>query len=257
VTMDILLTNDDGIYTEGIYALYKALSRLGRVHVVAPEAEQSAVGHAITMSQPLRVKQVYRRKRCFGTAVSGTPADCVKIAVRSLLKRQPDLVVSGINLGPNTGLSALYSGTVSGATEGAIFGIPSFAVSLGTFKDPDFRYAARCASMIAKGIIKHGLPKGTYLNVNVPAIPAKKIKGIRVVKQGQAPIIEDFDKRVDPRDRVYYWLSGEVINLLDEDETDIACFRKGYVTVTPLKYDLTDHGCLQTIGTWKILKARG
>jgi len=250
--MNILLTNDDGIYAEGIYVLYEALKKIGDVTVVAPATEQSAVGHAITMSDPLRVKEAYRRRQSFGYAVSGTPADCVKIAVRSLLRKKPDLVVSGINLGPNTGFSVLYSGTVSGATEGAILGIPSIAVSLGTFVSPDYRIAASFAAKLARLVHKHGLPKGTFLNLNVPALPASKIKGVRVTTQGKTPIIERFDRRVDPRKRTYYWLTGEVMNLKGEIESDIVALKNGYISVTPVQYDLTDHGFIDTLKGWKL-----
>ena len=249
--MNILLTNDDGIYAEGIYALYEALTKIGNVTVVAPEAEQSAVGHAITMSDPLRIKDAYRRRKHFGYAVSGTPADCVKIAIIKLLKRKPDLVVSGINMGPNIGFSVLYSGTVSGATEGAILGIPSIAVSLGTFTKADFSFAAAFSAKVAKKVHKYGLPKGTLLSINVPARKASKIKGIKVTTQGKTPIFENFVKRTDPRKRTYYWLTGEVMDLRGDRESDIVALKNGYVTITPLKYDLTDYGFLGDLKKWK------
>jgi len=250
--MEILLTNDDGIFSEGIYAFWKSLKAVGSVSVVAPEAERSAVGHAITMSDPLRVKKVNRRNQSFGYAVSGTPADCVKIAINSLLKKKPDIVVSGINLGPNTGFSVLYSGTVSGATEGAIFGIPSMAVSLGSFKDPDFSYAAQFAAKVARRILKVGLPKGTFLSVNVPALPKSKIKGVRVTTQGKTPFRERFDKRVDPREHTYYWLSGEVIDTSTARDSDITAMRDGYISITPLQYDLTDYDFIGDLMNWRL-----
>jgi len=250
--MNILLTNDDGIYSEGILVLCDALKKIGDVAVVAPDIEQSAVGHAITISDPLRVKDAYRRMKYFGHAVSGTPADCVKIAVRSILKKKPDLVISGVNLGPNTGFSVLYSGTVSGATEGAIFGIPSIAVSLGTFVDPDFSFAASFAAKLAKLIRKNSLPEGTFLNVNVPARDPSKIKGVRITKQGKTPIIESFDKRVDPRNRTYYWLTGEAIDLKGAKDSDIVALKKGYITITPIQCDMTDHGFIEELKKWKI-----
>jgi len=252
--MNILLTNDDGIYSEGIFVLHEALKKIGNVSVVAPETEQSAVGHAITMSDPLRVKDAYRKMKYFGHAVSGTPADCVKIAIQCILKKKPDLVVSGINLGPNTGFSVLYSGTVSGATEGAIFGIPSIAVSLGTFENPKFGFAASFAAKLAKLVYKNGLPKGTLLNLNVPACAPSKIKGVRITKQGETPIIESFDKRVDPRKRTYYWLEGEVIDLKGEKESDILALKKSYITITPIQYDLTNHGFIKELKKWGIKK---
>ena len=250
--IEILLTNDDGIYAEGIIALYDALKKVGRVTVVAPDTEQSAVGHAITLSSPLRIKEAHRRGEFFGHAVSGTPADCVKIAVRAIMKSKPALVVSGINLGPNTGYSVLYSGTVSGATEAALFGIPSIAVSLGTFVRPDFNYAAFFTASLARTLLKEGLPKGTFLNVNVPARPAGKVKGVRVTRQGMTPIIETFDKRVDPRNRTYYWLTGEVLNIKGRDDSDIAALHDGYISVTPVQCDMTDHGSIGRVKKWDI-----
>ena len=250
--MRILLTNDDGIYAEGIYALYAELRKIGTVDVVAPLTEQSAVGHAITMASPLRVKSVRRRGEFFGYAVSGTPADCVKIAVRSLLKKKPDIVVSGINLGPNTGFSVLYSGTVSGATEGTILGFPSLAMSLGSFKDPDFSAAAKFGAKLSRVIMKKGLPKGTFINCNVPGCPKSKIKGVRVTTQGKTPIIEEFDKRVDPRGRVYYWLTGEVIDLDGEKTSDITAIKNKYISITPIQYDLTDHASIDIVKDWKM-----
>lgn len=251
-TMNILLTNDDGIYSEGILALRDALSEVGEVTVVAPDTERSAVGHAITISDPLRVKDAYRRMKYFGQAVSGTPADCVKIAVRSILKKKPDLVVSGINLGPNTGFSVLYSGTVSGATEGAILGIPSIAVSLGTFSNPDFTYAGSFAAKIARVIHEKGLPEGTLLNVNVPALEESAIKGVKITKQGKTPIIESFEKRVDPRNHTYYWLAGEVMDLKGETDTDILALKEGYISITPLKWDMTDNAFMRELETWQV-----
>jgi 5'-nucleotidase len=249
--MDILLTNDDGIYSEGIYVLYKVLRRIGKVSVVAPEAEQSAVGHAITMSNPLRVKEAYRRRKYFGYAISGTPADCVKIAIRSIFRKRPDLVVSGINLGPNTGFSTLYSGTVSGATEGAIFGIPSIAVSLGTFTSSDFDFAASFAASLTKMVYKKGLPKGTFLNVNIPACHPSMIKGVKITRQGQTPILESYDKREDPRKRTYYWLTGEVMNLKGDEDSDIVALKKSYISITPLHCELTDYKFINELRGWK------
>jgi 5'-nucleotidase len=250
--MDILLTNDDGIYSEGILAIRDALIEVGDVSVVAPDTERSAVGHAITISDPLRVKDAYRRMKYFGQAVSGTPADCVKIAVRSILKKKPDLVVSGINLGPNTGFSVLYSGTVSGATEGSILGIPSMAISLGTFTEPDFTYAASFAARFARVVHEKGLPPGTFLNINVPAIESTSIKGIKITKQGKTPIIESFEKRVDPRNHTYYWMAGEVIDLKGDLNSDILALKEGYISITPLQWDMTHNAFMRELETWPL-----
>ena len=250
--MNILVTNDDGIYSEGIRALYESLRKIGSVTVVAPDSERSAVGHAITLSDPLRVKKVSRGGKFFGYATSGTPADCVKIAIRALLKKKPDLVVSGINLGPNVGYSVLYSGTVSGATEGAILGIPSVAISLATFVNPDFSFAAEFARKLTKQIVAHKtLPKGTLLNVNIPAVSRKQIKGVRIVKQSEKAIEERFDKREDPRKRIYYWLAGEVIKSDGKDEADIETVRKNYISITPIHCDMTNYDFLATLKSWK------
>ena len=250
--MRILLTNDDGIYAEGIRALYQALADLGEVTVVAPDTECSAVGHAITLSDPLRVKNVNRGGLFFGYSVTGTPADCVKIAIRAILKDRPDIVVSGINLGPNVGYSVLYSGTVSGATEGAILGIPSIAISLGTFEDPDYRYAAAFAKKIVQLVSENkGLPQGTLLNINVPAVGQDRIKGVRIVKQSKRAIEERFDKREDPRKRTYYWLTGEVIESDGREDADIETLRENYISITPMRCDMTDYEFMNTLKLWK------
>ena len=246
--MNILLTNDDGINADGIVALHKVLSPIASITVVAPDSEKSAVGHAITLSDPLRVKRVGENQ----FAVSGTPADCVKLAVRTIMKKKPDMIISGINLGPNIGYSILYSGTVSGATEGAILGIPSFAISLGTFEKPDYSAAAQFAKKLAKLIHKNGLPKNTLLNVNVPAVKAGKIKGVKITRQSKAAIIEHFEKRVDPRKHVYYWLTGEVIKLEGEDESDIKALRDGYISIVPLHCDMTDYELMNALKEWGI-----
>lgn len=251
--MNILLTNDDGIYSEGIRALYESLKDLGDVTVVAPDTERSAVGHAITLSDPLRVKKVTRGNKFFGYATTGTPADCVKLAIRAILKKEPDLVVSGINLGPNVGYSVLYSGTVSGATEGAILGIPSFAISLDTFTNPDFSFAAEFASKLTKLIMRNkGIPHGTLLNVNIPAIDKKKIKGVRIVRQSRTAIEERFDKREDPRKRTYYWLTGEIIKSDGQEDADIEALRKKYISITPIRCDMTDYDFMEELKEWKI-----
>jgi 5'-nucleotidase len=248
--MNILLTNDDGIFAEGINVLYKALKRIASVDVVAPDTERSAVGHAITLSDPLRVRKVTRNGNFFGYATTGTPADCVKLAISAILKKKPDIVVSGINLGPNVGYSVLYSGTVSGASEGAIIGIPSFAISLATFEKPDYRFAAGFARRLVKQIMDNTMPAGTLLNVNIPAINSKRIKGVKIVKQTRTAIKERFDKREDPRKRTYYWLTGEVVESDGDNDADIEAIRKGYVSITPIKCDMTDYGYMEELKNW-------
>jgi 5'-nucleotidase len=248
----ILVSNDDGIAAPGIEAIVRELKKIGTVIVVAPDKQQSAVGHAITMNDPLRVKKIIKNGKFFGYAVQGTPADCVKIAVRALLKRRPDIVVSGVNHGSNTAISIIYSGTVSAATEGTILGIPSMAVSLTTHGPADFRYAAAMGRKIASVILKKGLPRRTLLNVNVPPLPAGRIKGILVTGQGKAVWNDTFDHRRDPSGVEYYWLTGT----LEEIDTDLAYDEAAvsgrYVSVTPIQYDLTDYAMIEEMKTWNL-----
>jgi len=237
--MRILLTNDDGIHAPGLHALYRALSSDFPVDIVAPEVEMSAVGHAISLSRPLRVKKVRKESRFYGYAVSGTPADCVKIALQELLDQPPDVILSGINLGSNTGVDILYSGTVSAATEGAFMGIRSAAISLDTRENPDFTFAARFSKHIVDFLGRHGLRDGTALNVNIPSCPAGRIKGVRFTRQGMSRYVEKYERRVDPRGNVYYWLSGEIPMDNGTPDTDGLALREGWVSITPIHYDLT------------------
>ncbi|TAN37527.1 MAG: 5'/3'-nucleotidase SurE [Verrucomicrobia bacterium] len=248
----ILISNDDGIYAPGILALYDALKDVGAVTVVAPAGEQSAVGHAITLSDPIKTKQIQHNGSFFGYAVGGTPADCVKLAVCALLPEKPDLIVSGINLGPNTGISVIYSGTVSAATEGTVLGIPSIAISLGSYQKPHWEVAARVARQIVRQVLRAGLPPDTLLNVNVPNLPAKKIKGYRVTRMGRSRFVEKFDRRTDPQGNVYYWMDGELELLGDEGETDIIAVREGYVSLTPIWFDLTHRDALPVFRAWNL-----
>ncbi len=242
--MRILLTNDDGIYAPGLLSLYKVFYPLYKTFVVAPESEQSAVGHAISLNSPLRVKEVYRNGRFYGHAIAGTPADAAKIAIHEILSEPPDIVISGINLGPNVGVNLLYSGTVSAATESAILGLPAIAISLNTYKDPDFSYAAKFTKRLIKKIEKTRLPRGICLNVNIPALPASKIKGIAFSKQATIPLKERFEKRTDPHHRVYYWQIGDgFLNEVDKD-TDVYALSQGMISITPIHYDLTHYPAL-------------
>jgi len=237
--MNILLTNDDGIHAPGLFALYKALKSDYDVEIVAPEAEMSAVGHAITLASPLRVRAVQKSGSFFGYAVSGTPADCVKIAVQELLKRRPDVIISGINVGANVGVNILYSGTVSAATEGAFLGVRSAAISLASGENPDFLFAARFSKEIIRFIVESGLKEGTALNVNIPACPADKIAGVYITRQGTSKFEERFERRNDPRGNVYYWLSGEKFIENGNPENDSMALKENKITITPLHYDLT------------------
>jgi len=241
--MDILLTNDDGIHSIGICALYESLKTEGhRVTVVAPSGERSAVGHALTISDPIKVKKIFREGREFGWAVNGTPADCIKLAVNVLLDRRPDLVISGINRGANVGINVLYSGTVSAATEAAILGIKAIAISIDSFSDLNYCYAAFVAKDIAKWFCKTDI-KCRAINVNIPSLPAHKISGIKVTRQSTNSFNEKFEKRVDPRGNIYFWQCASFPKEIEKD-TDIYWLKKGFITITPIKFDLTDYSCI-------------
>lgn len=245
--MRILVTNDDGINAEGLYQLYKKLSKKFSLTICAPEAEQSAIGHAITLSQPLRIKKIYKNSKFFGYALNGTPADCVKIAVRTLLKEKPQLIFSGINHGPNLGSDLMYSGTVSAATEGTILGISSVAISLATYKNYDFSYAAEIAYKMAKLLEKNKLPDGVLLNINIPATSSCKIRGVLVTRQGRSKYEEEFVQRIDPRGRPYYWLTGKVKWLEKPEGSDIKAIEDNFVSITPLQLDLTDYKFIEEL----------
>ncbi len=248
----ILISNDDGIHAPGINALAEEIKKIGDVVIVAPDKQQSAVGHAITMNSPLRVQKVDKQGAFFGYAVDGTPADAVKLAVRSLLPHPPDLVISGINHGSNTAISVIYSGTVSAATEGTILGIPSFAVSLTTYGEANFSYAAAFARKLSLKIIEQGLPKGTLLNVNVPPVAASEIKGIVITKQGKSVWNDEFESRRDPNDREYFWLKGDLLELDHDDDIDQRAVLNNKVSITPIHYDLTDYATFEAMKKWDI-----
>jgi len=247
----ILICNDDGIEAEGIKALAKEIKRFANVIVAAPHTQQSAVGHSITMSNPIRVREVLMFGDFYGYAVEGTPADSVKLAVHTLLKdKKIDLLISGINQGANTAINIIYSGTVSAATEGTILGIPSIAISLTSYTNKDFTYAARFASKLAKKVIKNHLPKGTLLNVNVPAI--KNIKGVVITKQGKSSWDDTYEIRIDPGGRKYYWLTGRMHKIDTLKEFDVKAVDDGYVSITPIQYDLTDYEMYEKMSGWKL-----
>ena len=250
----ILVTNDDGIAEPGIKALIRAMSKLGEVVVVAPGLEQSAVAHAITIHGPLRA-QPYKFRDDLGhiraLSIQGTPADCMKLALNKLLHRMPDLVVSGINRGGNTAINVLYSGTVGAATESSIQGIDSIAFSLCSKESSEYGPAARYAGAIAKKVLRSRLPRGIVLNVNVPSLPYEEIKGIKVTRLAHSRWTEDFIERVDPNSRPYFWYKGLFINMDEGRDTDIHAIEEGYVSMTPIQYDLTAHGCLGVLRTWQ------
>jgi 5'-nucleotidase len=241
----ILVTNDDGIESEGIKALAESLSRIAEITVVAPSTDMTAVSHSLTLYRPLRINE--RSSDHF--AVEGTPTDCVLLGINLIMKdTPPDLVVSGINKGANLGDDVHYSGTVAGAVEGTIYGIPSIAVSLVGIERYDFSHAAEFARVVAGKVLDRGLPRGTLLNVNVPPGP---IKGAVITKQGtkiaQTKIIEG----IDPRNRRYYWIGQDFVSWDQEAGTDFLAVKKGYVSITPLKNDMTNHALLDEIERWE------
>lgn len=250
--VSILITNDDGIYASGIFHLKEALEKIGKITIVAPIVEKSAVGHAITLSDPLRVVEIERDGKLFGYGVNGTPADCVKLAVNCIMDSPPDIVVSGINLGPNTATNVIYSGTVSAAAEAAIIGIPAMAVSLASFDVTKFDYAKKISCRIANEILKHGLPEGVVINVNVPAVPENEIEDVVVTRQGKGRYDEFFDKRIDPNNRTYYWLTGKKMILDSDEDVDDVAVMQNKVSVTPIHYDLTNYKFLKELSGWKI-----
>ena len=250
--MNILVTNDDGIQAEGLRCLVQhlKLKKSGRVTVVAPLLESSAMGHAITMDHPLRVEKVYDQGEFFGFGVSGTPADSVKLAIREILNDKPDWVLSGINRGENSAVNIIYSGTVSAATEAAILSCSAMAISLVNGVDASFDTAAVWSLRLWDQVRDKTLPQDTFLNVNVPALVSEKIKGIKVAVQGRSRFIEQFDKRVDPRGREYYWLAGDEMSKESLDHFDDKVLKDGYVSLTPLHCDFTNHGFLGTLRAW-------
>lgn len=250
--MKILISNDDGIGSDGIYALAQELKKIGEVIVVAPLHEQSAVGHAITMKQPLRVTKYFKNNEFFGYAVDGTPADCVKMGVRNILMETPDIVVSGINHGSNTATNVIYSGTVSAAREAAIMDIPAIAVSVTSHDADNFSYSARVAAHFCNMIKERGLKKGTLLNINVPHKPESEIKGILLTKQGRSKWDDIYEKRVDPYGKDYYWLTGTLVPLDEEPEYDQHAVVNDYVAVTPIHFDLTDNETYEEMSAWGI-----
>ncbi len=249
----ILISNDDGIDAPGILALAAAMDGLGAIHVVAPVNEQSAVGHAITVRDPVRARPWPFRVpsgEVPAHAVTGTPADCVKLAINQLLPRTPDLVVSGINRGPNTAVNVIYSGTVSAATEAAILGVDAVAFSLCDWHAEDYESPGRVARLIAQKVLQKGLPHGILLNVNIPARPFEELRGMAVTRQARSRWEESFVEREDPLKQPYYWLSGHFVNLDEGENTDLGAVENDYVSITPIHYDLTAYEHLDALKAW-------
>ncbi len=253
--MEILVTNDDGIDSPGLHSLANALSEIGNVNVVAPAKQQSAVSHALTIEYPLRISSYHLNGSRFGTAVYGTPSDCVKLAIANLLDKKPDLVVSGVNFGRNTSINIIYSGTIAAATEGMLVGIPSIAVSVNSHSRkaetiPSSQYAA----LIAKEITSNPKFQGSLININVPDLPQEEIKGIKITRPSNAKWKDWYEKRKDPFDRDYYWFSGEYIVTEEDMETDDYALTQGYVSVSPIRLKLTNHELFDELKSSTIFK---
>ncbi len=258
--MRLLVTNDDGVHAPGLEALVEALSPLGEVIVVAPDRERSATAHAITLHKPLRVEKVSRNGAFYGHAVSGTPVDCVKLALVSLLNEPPDFVVAGINPGTNVGTNAIYSGTVSAAVEGAMNRVTSLAISIDSTDDPDYTAAAKFAARFLRSLVANECPPGMLFSINLPDLPGDEIRGVRITRQGRLMFREEFHERTDPQRRRYYWLGGELPEFDEADEasgddtsgadTDSTAVREGYISVTPIHYDLTDYAAIERVRSW-------
>ncbi len=250
----ILVTNDDGISAPGIRMLISIMNEIGDVVVVAPDSPQSAMGHAITINSTLECNKV---KIDDGPQIeyscSGTPADCVKIAVHEILDKKPDLCVSGINHGTNSSINVTYSGTMSAAREASIIGIPAIGFSLLDYSwEADFNQIKKLIKKITLKSLSNGIPKDIALNINFPKLDEDKIKGIKICTQAKAHWIEKFDKRINPQGREYYWLTGEFINNDPSKNTDEWALKNGYVSIVPVKYDFTEYKVLQELESWKL-----
>ena len=248
----ILVTNDDGITAPGIRHLIEAMNELGDVVVVAPNSPQSAMGHAVTVNNTLFVEPVtIDDGPQIEYSCSGTPADCVKLAVNELLNKTPDLCVSGINHGSNSSINVIYSGTMSAAVEGGIEGIPSIGFSLQNHSwNAEFKHLLPYIKKIAQQVLDNGLPNGVVLNVNMPVTKDKTFKGVKVCRQARAYWKEEFDKRVNPHGREYYWLTGKFVNMDKGEDTDEWALANDYISVVPVQFDLTAHHFLDDLNTW-------
>lgn len=244
--MNILVTNDDGIQAEGLRALTKALRPLGDVTVIAPDREQSAASHALTLHRPLRIKKVEEGI----LSVDGTPTDCVLLGVHGFSKRKPDLVVSGINHGPNMGNDTSYSGTVAAAIEGTLLGIPSVAISLATWDDASFEPAGAVARELTKAFLAHGLRESMCINVNIPAIARSEMRGVRVTRLGKRVYRDVIVEKTDPRGKLYYWIGGEEPTWEEDELSDFNAVSEGFVSVTPLSLEFTDYKAIVEMESW-------
>ncbi len=250
----ILITNDDGIVAPGIRALIAVMKEIGDVIVVAPDSPQSAMGHAITINNTLKIERVHIDNEIEQEySCSGTPVDCVKIAVNELLLRKPDLCVSGINHGSNSSINVIYSGTMSAAVEAGIEGIPAIGFSLLDYSwEADFEPIKKHLKQIALEVLQKGLPDGVVLNVNFPKLAQDAIKGIKICRQAKAMWQEEFDKRTNPQGKEYYWLTGKFVNQDKGTDTDEWALENGYISIVPVQFDLTAHHAIQSLNAWDL-----
>ncbi|HWP98290.1 MAG TPA: 5'/3'-nucleotidase SurE [Syntrophomonadaceae bacterium] len=244
--MRILLTNDDGVHARGLQALVKELSAIAEIYLAAPDRERSATGHSITVFEPIKAKKTAIAGTKGAWAVWGTPVDCVKLAIARLIDEKIDLVVSGINHGPNLGTDVLYSGTVSAAAEGVIMGSPSLAVSLNSYQENmNFDFAAQFTRRVIQAIFHLGMDNRTLLNINIPDLAAQEIKGLRISRLGVRNYDNLFEERLDPRGNTYYWLGGGVIDEEQEPDSDVVSVESGYISLTPIHLDLTNYRLIE------------
>lgn len=253
--MHILVTNDDGVQAPGLLALAQEMRKLGKVTVFAPDKNWSASGHVKTMDRPLRVRETTLADGSSAYTSDGAPSDCVALPLLGLIQEKIDIVVSGINPNANLGHDVTYSGTVTAAMEAVIDGLPGIAVSLDSPENNksklDYSAAASVARQVTRRVLKKGLPEGVVLNVNVPYLPKDELKGFMITRQGLRLYRDELDRRLDPRDRPYYWIGGQAPTGVDEPGTDFGALRAGYVSITPLQLDLTHHKMVDELKKWK------
>jgi len=252
--MNILLTNDDGIYAKGLWALYSQLKDRHAVTVVAPDRERSAVGHGITLHEPLHAAKVNVNGGWIGHAVNGTPVDCIKLGLMEILGSKPDIVISGINPGANVGININYSGTVAAAKEAALYGVPAIAGSIQGYEIDDYGDISSFMEKLAEYVCQKGLPFGTILNVNFPCVAMRDCAGIRISRQGITRLSENFEKRQDPRNRTYYWYGSDSKKVGDDSEIDTTALDEKFISITPIQCDMTDYNILEELKEWGIDK---
>ena len=248
----ILVTNDDGINAPGIRTLISVVKNIGDVIVVAPDSPQSGMGHAITINSTLHSSRITpKNSEIIEYSCSGTPADCVKLAINELMPRKPDLCVSGINHGSNSSINVIYSGTMSAAIEAGIEGVPAIGFSLLDYRwNADFEQSKNFISMITLNALNNGIPKGVVLNVNIPSVRKSDIKGVKICRQAMAYWIEEFDKRKNPLGQEYYWLTGKFINEDLGEDTDEWALNNNFISIVPVKFDLTAHHAIKGLNQW-------